>query len=431
MDLRKKGRERRRGSLVENTIMLYILQFSTMALSLVTQGYQTRVLGMDKVGALGAAQYATNFFQILIDFGFIYSATAKISRNREDREYLSRVLTCVVSAKVLFMALSYGILFFFIRPSLEGSGEFFVYAIYLFSISMASFLPDFMYRGLEQMAAITVRAVLIKIFATVMIFVFIHQPQDYWMVPLFTAIGNGGALAFVYWHLFVKVGVRFCRVSFGEIWAEIQESFQFFISKVAVAINSNLNGILLRSIAGDVATGLYTSADRVIGAARSGMSPIADSLYPHMMRHRNFQIIKKAMLLIYPIILAGCAVVFLFAEPILVLWLGEEGREVVTPLRLLIPVAVCAFPNYVLGYPTLGAMGLAKYANISVVCGTAVYLLGTAAAYFTVGINLISLCVLTSVTEFSILIFRLTVIVKNRRLMRPEAAEKKEAGSEE
>ena len=42
------------------------------------------------------------------------------------------------------------------------------------------------------------------------------------------------------------------------------------------------------------------------------------------------------------------------------LWLGEEGSQVVLPLRLLIPVAVFCFPNYVLGYPTMGAMGLAK-----------------------------------------------------------------------
>ena len=45
-------------------------------------------------------------------------------------------------------------------------------------------------------------------------------------------------------------------------------------------------------------------------------------------------------------------------------------------LRLLIPVAVFCFPNYVLGYPTMGAMGLAKFANISVVFGTFVYLPG-------------------------------------------------------
>ena len=407
----------RRGGLLENTVMLYILQFSNMALGLLTQGYQMRVLGLDNVGVLSAAQYATNFFQILIDFGFIYSATAKVSRFREDKNVLNKVLTCVILAKAMFMAVSFLILFAFIAPTLPDMSQVLVYAFYLISVCTYALLPDFMYRGLEQMSTITIRAVAIKFFATLMIFLFVHQPGDYFLVPLFTAVGNLEAIVFVYWHLFRRVGIHFCRVTWREIWVELKDSSQFFLSKVAASINSNLNGILLNSLAGPAATGLYANADKVIGAAKSGMSPIADSLYPHMMKHKNFSLIKKAMLIVYPVILLGCAVVFLFAEPLLVFWLGAEGSQVVLPLRLLIPVAVFSFPNYVLGYPTLGAMGLAKYANIAVVFGTAVYLLGALLLWFTVGINLVTLCLLTSVTEGSILAFRLVVIVKNRKLM--------------
>ena len=291
----KEKIQRHRGGLLENTVMLYILQFSNMALGLVTQGYQMRVLGVELIGVLGAAQYATNFFQILIDFGFIYSATAKVSRFREDKNVLNKVLTCVILAKALFMALSFLILFVFIAPSLPDMSQVLVYAFYLISVCTYALLPDFMYRGLEQMATITVRAVAIKFFATMMIFLFVRQPGDYYMVPLFTAIGNVGAIVFVYWHLFHKVGVRFCKVTWYEVWVELKESSQFFLSKVAGSINSNLNGILLGALAGPTATGLYTNADKIIGAARSGMSPIADSLYPHMMKHRNFRLIKKAI----------------------------------------------------------------------------------------------------------------------------------------
>ncbi len=417
MNLKLKWNRPRRGGLLENTVMLYILQFSNMALGLLTQGYQMRVLGLDNVGVLSAAQYATNFFQILIDFGFIYSATAKVSRFREDKNVLNKVLTCVILAKAIFMAVSFLILFAFIAPTLPDMSQVLVYAFYLISVCTYALLPDFMYRGLEQMSTITIRAVAIKFFATLMIFLFVHQPGDYFLVPLFTAVGNLGAIVFVYWHLFRRVGIHFCRVTWREIWVELKDSSQFFLSKVAASINSNLNGILLNSLAGPAATGLYANADKVIGAAKSGMSPIADSLYPHMMKHKNFSLIKKAMLIVYPVILLGCAVVFLFAEPLLVFWLGAEGSQVVLPLRLLIPVAVFSFPNYVLGYPTLGAMGLAKYANIAVVFGTAVYLLGALLLWFTVGINLVTLCLLTSVTEGSILAFRLVVIVKNRKLM--------------
>ena len=417
MNLKLKWNRPRRGGLLENTVMLYILQFSNMALGLLTQGYQMRVLGLDNVGVLSAAQYATNFFQILIDFGFIYSATAKVSRFREDKNVLNKVLTCVILAKAMFMAVSFLILFAFIAPTLPDMSQVLVYAFYLISVCTYALLPDFMYRGLEQMSTITIRAVAIKFFATLMIFLFVHQPGDYFLVPLFTAVGNLGAIVFVYWHLFRRVGIHFCRVTWREIWVELKDSSQFFLSKVAASINSNLNGILLNSLAGPAATGLYANADKVIGAAKSGMSPIADSLYPHMMKHKNFSLIKKAMLIVYPVILLGCAVVFIFAEPLLVFWLGAEGSQVVLPLRLLIPVAVFSFPNYVLGYPTLGAMGLAKYANIAVVFGTAVYLLGALLLWFTVGINLVTLCLLTSVTEGSILAFRLVVIVKTRKLM--------------
>lgn len=424
MNLLKKWRNRQGGVLLENTVMLYILTFSNAVLGFVTQGYQTRILGMENQGILDAARYATNFLQIFIDFGFIMSATAKISQHRDDKNYLNKTLTCVVSAKAVFMVLSFCILQFILKPAmgLSQPGEYLAYFFYLLYVCMVALLPDFMYRGLEQMSAITVRAVLVKTFATCMVFLVVKTPDDYWKVPMLSAVGNGAATLFVYWHLFTKVGLRFVKISARDIWHEMKEAAQFFVSKVASSINSNLNGLLLSNVAGSAATALYGRADTVIGAARMGMSPIADSLYPHMMKHKNFKLIKKAMVFLYPVILAGCAFVFIFAEPLLTIWLGAEaGPQVVVPLRLLIPVAVCAYPNYILGYPTLGAMGLAKYANISVAFGTVIYLLGVAVSYFTFGINLYTLCILTSLTEFSILLFRLVVIFRNRKIFRKEA----------
>ena len=43
----------------------------------------------------------------------------EVSRFREDKNVLNKVLTCVILAKALFMALSFLILFVFIAPSLR------------------------------------------------------------------------------------------------------------------------------------------------------------------------------------------------------------------------------------------------------------------------------------------------------------------------
>ena len=52
MNIKEKWRSRQRHSLLENTVMLYILQFSNMALGMLTQGYKMRVLGVELVLSL-------------------------------------------------------------------------------------------------------------------------------------------------------------------------------------------------------------------------------------------------------------------------------------------------------------------------------------------------------------------------------------------
>ena len=70
--------------------MLYILQFSNMALGMLTQGYKMRVLGVELVGLLGAGQYAANFFLIFLDFGFLLTAKKKISAISERLQELRK-----------------------------------------------------------------------------------------------------------------------------------------------------------------------------------------------------------------------------------------------------------------------------------------------------------------------------------------------------
>ena len=422
MGVREKLHALRKDPLLVNTAMLYLLSFSNALLTFVTQGYLTRIVGIGRIGILGAARYTTNFFQLFIDFGFILSATAKVSRRREDKAYLSRTLTCVVGAKLLFMLTSSCILLVFILPGVgEDPGAALAYWSYLLYVCMVALLPDFIYRGLERMKEIAVKAVLIKIVATLLVFVAVRQPGDYWLSPLLSALGNAGATAFVYWHLKKRLGIWFCRVSLREIFREMKEGAQFFLSNVAMAVNTNLNGVLLKNLSGALATGLYTQADVVITAARGAMTPIADSLYANTVHTRNFKVIRKTLLTLYPVVLAGCVFVFFAAPWLLTAWLGPEaGPQSVLPLRLLLPVAVFAFPNYLLGYPPLSPIGLTKHANLAVAFGTGVYLVGLLVCWVTVGIRLESLCVLSSLTEFSILAYRVVIVLRNRHLFQPE-----------
>ena len=400
--------------------MLTILQFSTYVLALIVVPYETRVLGPEAYGILGAATAVMVYFQLVIDFGFMLSATEEVASHRDDKERLRRLLTSVTVCKVCLAVVSGVVLLALCRLIGAWEGRSGLFALFFLSTVCTSLMPDYMYRGLEKMTAITIRTVAIRTFFTVCIFVFLKSPEDLWVIPVLNIIGNGIAMVLAYVDLARRFGIRFGRVGKGEVLGGMKRSSVFFISRIATTAYTALNTVILDMIAaGGGATGYYTAADKLITTGRNVLSPISDSMYPYMARNRDFKLVKKVLLVALPPITLFCAACFIWAEPLCRLFLGPEFGPAGTVLRAMLPVGVVTLPNYILGFPTLGAMGLSKYANYSVIFGSALHVVNLLILYFSGNMNMVTLAILVSVAETAILIFRIVVILRNRHLMRP------------
>ena len=144
--------------------MLYLLQFSTYLFSFLTIPYQTRILGPQLFGVLGVALAVMSYFQLFLDFGFMLSATEEIAENRDDKSFISKKILSVAVIKLTFTIVSFlilGLMLKFIKPLREYR---FLYIIYLLAFSVNSFLPDYLFRGIEKMSAVTLRTVFVKLF---------------------------------------------------------------------------------------------------------------------------------------------------------------------------------------------------------------------------------------------------------------------------
>lgn len=149
-------------------------------------------MGAKIFGNIGFAISTMTYFQLIMDFGFLLSATEDIAKNRSDRHYVSKVLTCVTLCKVFLVALCFGVMGVLCLTFPRFQTDVPLFFLYLASYSIYAFLPDFLYRGIEDMQAITVRSVLIKFFSTCMIFIFLKDSSQYYLAPLLTGIGNLG-----------------------------------------------------------------------------------------------------------------------------------------------------------------------------------------------------------------------------------------------
>lgn len=419
MKLRKPALDSKKGVLLKNTVMLYILQFSTYILGFLVTPYETRVLTKEFYGYLGTSTAIMTYFQLVIDFGFLLSATEEVSRVRHDTKRLHRIFTSVTICKLILAAGSFAVLLSLTELIPAWKQKQLLLVLTFFASFLLSMMPDYLYRGLEHMSAITVRTVLIRVFFTAALFVFLKKPSDICVIPLLNIIGNGVALVAAYLHLSRKLNIRFTKVTAHDVFRTFRQSATFFYSRIATTAYTALNTVILDIISqGGANTSFYNSANTLITAGKNGLSPISDSLYPYMARNRDFKLVKKVLLFFEPIIFVFCAAVFIWAEPLCIWFFGEGFGPTGPVLRAMLPIGVIILPSYILGFPTLTAMGLSKHANYSVVCGSAIHVCMLAMLYVTGNINMVSLGCTVSITEGIILLYRILVIFTHRDRMK-------------
>lgn len=404
--------------LVENSIMLYLMIFSNYFFSFITVPYQTRVLGPSFFGMIGFAVALMMYFQLFMDFGFLLSGTAEISKNRDDKSKVERIYSSIIYIKIIFSIISvliFSVLIIFI-PYLKKDILFFL--LYLLATIVNTFLPDYLYRGLEDMKIITYRTLATKSIFTFAIFIFLNTKEDYLVIPLLTLLGNLLAVILSMTHVKNKLGIRIVKINKEDMYEQFFKSKHFFFSRIASTIYTTSNTMIIKAIAPSATLGFYTGADKLMGTGKSALTPISDSIYPYMIKNKDFKLIKKILLICMPIITIFTIIIFVYAESFCTLLLGDDFRGSGNILRSLLPIAIITLPEYLFGFPTLGAIGLSVEANKSIYFGTSFYVVLIIVFYLTGHLNVILICLLTSMTELLVLLYRIVVIHKNRKLWR-------------
>lgn len=398
--------------LARNTFFLYLMQISSYVFPLLTFPYLTRVLEVEKYGIVIFSNAVMQYFTLFMEFGFLLSATNLCSQFRHDKKKLWHITFGVMYAKILLAVVAGLVLvaLCIFVPNFRNNSFFFLFSY--IGVFLTIFLPDFLFRGIEEMAVLTYRVIFSKLVYTIIIFAFVHRPQDYIFVPLATVGANVTAVLLT-WHEIKKKGyVAKARVTIKEILVYLKEAGSFFLSRVAVSMYTTLNTVLLGFRFSETEMGQYGAANSLIQTGRSFISPISDSLYPYLVKHKNYKLVRKILLIAEPMILLGCLPLFFLAEPIIRVICGEGYNEAVPVLRAMLPLVVVSLPTYLFGYPVLGALGKAKVANMSVMIGSCFHVIGLGVLYVFNMVDFISISLLTVCTEIMVLGIRIFVIIK-------------------
>lgn len=416
------NRELKRKSLLNNTIMLAMLTGSNYIFGFISVPYLTRVLGPETYGFIGLGNAFYTIVQLVLDFGFLLSGTLEIAKCKGDHERIQKVSSAVLVAKLMLVLPVFLITLIILNNVERFSNDIPLYLCYFAYAACNVLVPDFLYRGLENMVSVTIRNVIVKSVFVILIFLFVKRPDQYHLVPVFYACGSLISTVTMYEHVYRVLGIRFAMVTIAEAFEQLRKSSLYFLSRIASTVFTSVNTMVMGFVAPTGPTlGCYSATNTTINAGRQIVTPVTDSLFPNIVRTKNYKLMYKVAVAGTAILSFACVIIGIFAKPLCSFAFGDGYDGMVPMLRIMLPLIPIALLSYLFGWSGLGSLGKDAITNLSVVIGAAFHILFLIVLYTSGFLNPLTVCVSSVATQSLILFIRMfaffnCVSTQNRRL---------------
>ena len=382
------------------------MNIAKLIFPLLTLPYLTRILSVETYATVAYVKSAMAYMQLLVDFGFMLSATKEIVNVQDNRQKVNQIMADTLFARLILAVGALGILIIAICfiPLLRDNILYTLLSFFV--IFLSCFLMDFLFRGIERMEIITIRFVVMKGLSTLLTFVFIHRDQDILWIPILDILGSLIAVVLVFKEI-RKLGFSILIGNWKSALQKLKVSAVYFLSNMATTAFGALNTLLIGIFIQTEEVAYWSVAFQIVSAIQMMYTPITDGVYPEMMRSKNISIIKKMLKIFMPIVAIGCIALYFMAGLALFVVGGEKYLIAVPVLRALIPILLFSFPGILLGWPTLGSIGKVKETSTTTIITAIVQSLGLGVLILTGHFTLVAIALLRGATEGLMFLLRL------------------------
>ena len=363
---------------IRNFAYLSILKGLDIGLPLLIIPYLTHVLGTSYFGKYSFVLATIQTINIFTSYGYFFSATKKISQNRDDKHVVSQIMNAVFAGRFIVATFIVVLVVILSNVIFRDEHEWFMFLTAMGMIFGDVFIPTWLFQGLEQMKYVTIVNAIAKLLFTVLVFAIVTRQQDFKYILMLNSFGCVIS-AFCSMVLVKRMfKLHFFIPKWSVVREELKDGFSIFLSTLGMSVYRNLNIIILNYFVSSSAVGIYALAEKVIKALQSLINPISQALYPHFgYRIKESVNIKKDLPSLFKIgvfltillIVASLALYFLTGYIGYVV--GYDFMEASGIINIMLPVVVFGCLNYLLGF--VGLVNLDKqrfFLGAVVVSGT-------------------------------------------------------------
>ncbi len=324
-------------TLTKNFSALAILQAMRYLIPFVVLPYVTPIIGVEHFGDIAIAYSIALIFQTIVNFSFDFIGARDVARNREDQDKVSDIVSTILCARIVLYVVAFVLLAGLVAvvPKFRE-----IWLLILISVATAFFsmnVSEWFFQGIEKMEHITIVNVISRVVYLALIFLFIKEREDYLLYPLFNMLGFVMASGYSIIMMTKKYRCRLKIPSFARILDSFKIGKDLFVNQVCMSFCVNLPNILLGTLSGSAAAGLYDAAGKLHNAGKHSIDVLNRTFFPFLSRRMDKHNGYRRINFVFSLLLA---VALFFLAPLLIRLLYSEEFVSAIPLLRILSVSV-------------------------------------------------------------------------------------------
>ncbi len=337
MALGKNG-TKNHGSVARNSIFNVIHTLVKLLFPLLTSIYVARVLSVDGVGKVTTANNLVSYFTAFAALGIPTYGLREIARMRGKSQQKDRLFTQLLVINAVSTVVCACV--YLVLISIVGmyAREWQLYLCTGLLIVFNFINIDWLYKGNEEYAYITIRSIIIKVISLTALVLLVKKEEDYILYAVLTVLGSGAN------YIFNIINARkYVKLDFTDfhIRPHMRSIGYLFIGTFFTVIYSKIDITMLSIISGEAYTAYYSYAFRIVEMALLGCTAISEVFLPRLSycyandQQEFFKILRNGIqVLVFLAFPMTVGVIILAPEAIMLLY-GPDFMPAAVALRIM------------------------------------------------------------------------------------------------
>ena len=317
-------------SMFKNSIYKSILSLVNIVVPMIIGPYIARLLDMNLYGIYNKVYAEFQVFLIFASFGIYTFGIREISKVRENKEKVNKLITNLFVLGIIsnvLVGIVYTLYALFTSEGITTA----IYLVMLIQIVGNIFYIEFMNEALENYKFITIKSGIIKVLYLFALLIFVRKPTDIIPYAIVISLVNffNNFISFIYLKKYIKFDFKNIKIK-----KYIKPLFLILIISNIDVLFAQLDRIMLGKFTSEVAVTMYYMPYYLVSTLAAIPYSVIWVSIPRMAyivenegKKEYQKVLKKSISALYFIILPMCLGLFVISDEIMLLYAGEKYIE--------------------------------------------------------------------------------------------------------